>query len=199
MSELRETIESLFAEGDKADKALARSAFFRLQRALGHGEVRAAEPDSASPTGWRVNAWVKQGILLGFRFGDTADMSSDHGKWPFFDKDTMTVKRPGLEGGFRIGHPRLQLRRRAGPGLRANNGPTDRSVTHQERHVGPERPFLHTIEELPKRSPRRFDAVRSQGQVDEIATRAACRRTGPQDIEQTRQRSTAEIGHAKTA
>jgi 2,3,4,5-tetrahydropyridine-2-carboxylate N-succinyltransferase len=60
-----------------------------LQRGLGHGEIRAADRDSSAPTGWRVNTWVKQGILLGFRFGDTVDVSADHGKWPFYDKDTM--------------------------------------------------------------------------------------------------------------
>jgi 2,3,4,5-tetrahydropyridine-2-carboxylate N-succinyltransferase len=100
--ELRETIEHLFTIGGGADKARARDAFFELQAALSRGHVRAAEPDKASPSGWRVNTWVKQGILLGFRFGDLVDCSSDHGKWPFFDKDTMTLRRPTLEDGVRI-------------------------------------------------------------------------------------------------
>jgi 2,3,4,5-tetrahydropyridine-2-carboxylate N-succinyltransferase len=99
---LASTIESLFAQGDRADKAAARAAFFELQQALGRGDVRAAEPDPASPSGWRVNAWVKQGILLGFRFGDVKDLSADHGKWPFYDKDTMTLKKPGVDAGVRI-------------------------------------------------------------------------------------------------
>ncbi len=102
MTELRERITRLFAEGSDADKPSAREAFFALQRALGLGEVRAAEPDPAAPGGWRVNAWVKQGILLGFRFGDVVDVSADHGKWPFYDKDTMPVKKPGLGAGVRI-------------------------------------------------------------------------------------------------
>jgi 2,3,4,5-tetrahydropyridine-2,6-dicarboxylate N-succinyltransferase len=45
------------------------TAFMALRTALESGDVRAASPDAASPSGWRVNAWVKQGILLGFRFG----------------------------------------------------------------------------------------------------------------------------------
>jgi 2,3,4,5-tetrahydropyridine-2-carboxylate N-succinyltransferase len=49
-----------------------------------------------------VNTWVKQGILLGFRFGDVVDVSADHGRWPFYDKDTMPVKKPGLAAGVRI-------------------------------------------------------------------------------------------------
>ncbi len=99
---LQQTIESLFAEGAKADKSAAREAFFELQRRLSAGTIRAAEPDAHAPSGWRVNPWVKQGILLGFRFGDVADMSADHGRWPFYDKDTMALKKPGLASGVRI-------------------------------------------------------------------------------------------------
>ena len=99
---LADTIAALFAQGDGADKAAARAAFFDLQKQLSTGEARAAEPDAASPSGWRVNAWVKQGILLGFRFGDTVDLSADHGRWPFYDKDTMPLKKPGLAAGVRI-------------------------------------------------------------------------------------------------
>ena len=99
---LAETIAQLFGQGAQADKAAARDAFFTLQKQLAAGEVRAAEPDPASPSGWRVNTWVKQGILLGFRFGDTVDVSADHGKWPFYDKDTMPLKKPGLSAGVRI-------------------------------------------------------------------------------------------------
>lgn len=102
MTKLGETISALFAAGAKADKIEARQAFRALQRALNAGEVRAAEPDASAPSGWRVNTWVKQGILLGFRFGDIVDLSADHGKWPFFDKDTMPVKKPMLTDGIRI-------------------------------------------------------------------------------------------------
>jgi len=99
---LQRRIEALFAAGERADKTEARAAFLELQTALGKGEVRAAEPDPAAASGWRVNAWVKQGILLGFRFGDTIDMSADHGRWPFYDKDTMPLKKPGVAAGVRI-------------------------------------------------------------------------------------------------
>jgi 2,3,4,5-tetrahydropyridine-2-carboxylate N-succinyltransferase len=102
VSALAETIAALFAAGETADRAAAREAFAALRDALDRGEVRAAEPDASMPAGWRVNAWVKQGILLGFRFGDTVDASADHGKWPFYDKDTMPLKKPGVEAGVRI-------------------------------------------------------------------------------------------------
>jgi len=95
-------IERLVAAGAGADRDAARAAFAKLREALSAGTVRAAEPDPASPAGWRVNAWVKQGILLGFRFGDTVDVSMDHGRWPFYDKDTLPLKRPGAAAGVRI-------------------------------------------------------------------------------------------------
>src|ERR1700683_740104 len=99
---LEDTIGRLFAAGSGADKAASRDAFFELQCALSEGRGRAAEPDADSVSGWRVNVWVKQGILLGFRFGDVADVSADHGKWPFYDKDTLPVKRPGLAAGVPV-------------------------------------------------------------------------------------------------
>ena len=96
---LKDTIEALVAAGAAADKAAGRAAFSELQKALEAGTVRSAEPDTSSPTGWRVNTWVKQGILLGFRFGDLVDLSAG---LPFYDKDTMAVQRPGVGGGVRI-------------------------------------------------------------------------------------------------
>lgn len=102
MSQLAERIETLAAAGADVDRAAARAAFAELRAALSAGEVRAAEPDAAAPGGWRVNAWVKQGILLGFRIGETVDVSADHGRWPFYDKDTLPLKRPDPASGVRI-------------------------------------------------------------------------------------------------
>jgi 2,3,4,5-tetrahydropyridine-2,6-dicarboxylate N-succinyltransferase len=102
ISSLSADISALFSAGANADRERARDAFVRLRAALSAGEVRAAEPDPSTPSGWRVNAWVKQGILLGFRFGDVVDMSADHGQWPFFDKDTMPLKRFTAAAGVRV-------------------------------------------------------------------------------------------------
>jgi 2,3,4,5-tetrahydropyridine-2,6-dicarboxylate N-succinyltransferase len=99
---LADEIADLVEAGPKADVDAARTAFVQLRGMLSTGKVRAAEPDGAAPTGWRVNTWVKQGILLGFRHGAIVDMSADHGRWPFFDKDTMTLKRFTPEQGVRI-------------------------------------------------------------------------------------------------
>jgi 2,3,4,5-tetrahydropyridine-2,6-dicarboxylate N-succinyltransferase len=102
MNELEAAITALFAAGADADRDGARDVFTRLRAALSAGDVRAAEPDPAAPSGWRVNAWVKQGILLGFRFGQVVDASADHGRWQFFDKDTLPLKRLDAAAGVRI-------------------------------------------------------------------------------------------------
>lgn len=99
---LAERIDALFNAGASADREAARDAAAALRVALSAGEVRAAEPDAEAPTGWRVNAWVKRGILLAFRFGDAVDMSADHGRWPFFDKDTLPLRRFDAGSGVRI-------------------------------------------------------------------------------------------------
>ena len=99
---LETDIKDLVTAAASADRETARAVFAQLRAALSAGTVRAAEPDPASPVGWRVNTWVKQGILLGFRFGDLADASMDHGRLPFYDKDTLPLKRPGIEARVRI-------------------------------------------------------------------------------------------------
>ena len=76
--------------------------FRDFKEGLNRGKIRAAEPDTAAKTGWRANAWVKKGILLGFRMGVIVDMSIDTSKQPFFDKSTYPV-RPMMGGdGVRI-------------------------------------------------------------------------------------------------
>jgi 2,3,4,5-tetrahydropyridine-2,6-dicarboxylate N-succinyltransferase len=100
--DLQLACERLFTAGTAADKAEGRAVFARLRAALGDGSVRAAEPDPDTPTGWRVNAWVKQGILVGFRCGDVVDMSFDGGRLPFADKDTLPLRRLDPAAGVRL-------------------------------------------------------------------------------------------------
>jgi 2,3,4,5-tetrahydropyridine-2-carboxylate N-succinyltransferase len=102
MLDLAEEIASLFEQGPSASKQQARDTFARLRAELSAGRARAAEPDASPPTGWRVNAWVKQGILLGLRFGDIVDVGIGKGRWPFLDKDTMPLKRLDATSGVRV-------------------------------------------------------------------------------------------------
>ena len=76
--------------------------FQRFKEALNAGEVRAASPDPSCATGWRVNGWVKKGILLGFRMGAIVDMSIDPRRQPWMDKATYPVRRLTVESGVRI-------------------------------------------------------------------------------------------------
>jgi 2,3,4,5-tetrahydropyridine-2-carboxylate N-succinyltransferase len=76
--------------------------FCAFKDALNRGEVRAAEPDPATKTGWRVNAWVKMGILVGFRMGAIVDMSIDLARQPFLDKSTYPVRQMSVDDGVRI-------------------------------------------------------------------------------------------------
>ncbi len=102
MSDLADEITSLFEQGASASKQQARDAFARLRRELSAGRVRSAEPDPSSPTGWRVNAWVKQGILLGLRWGDIVDVGVGKGRWPFLDKDTLPLKPLDVSSRVRV-------------------------------------------------------------------------------------------------
>ena len=100
VSSLKDEITALAAQGDAVDLDAARDAFSRLRRALSDGYVRAAEPDVGTPIGWRVNSWVKQGILLGFRSGRVVEATS--GRMPYFDKDTLPLKPLTLQSGIRL-------------------------------------------------------------------------------------------------
>ena len=95
-------IEQLFDSPPPQYTEDDRRSFEAFKSALNRGEVRAAQPDAASKTGWRVNAWVKKGILLGFRMGKVVDMSVNRERQPFFDKDTYPVKAVNLASQVRI-------------------------------------------------------------------------------------------------
>ncbi len=70
LTQLEQAIERHYAAGPAAvGESTAMTVFLELRSALESGAVRAAGPDPAAATGWRVNAWVKRGILLGFRLG----------------------------------------------------------------------------------------------------------------------------------
>lgn len=97
---LEQKVEWYFAAGNAAvGDAGAAAAFRDLRSALEAGEIRAAEPDRAAPTGWRVNAWVKRGILLGFRLGQLEEGGTD---LSFVDKNTFPLRRFLPEQGIRI-------------------------------------------------------------------------------------------------
>ena len=68
----------------------------RFLDGLEAGEIRAAVPDETAPDGWRVQAWVKQGILAAFSLGRDADSSS--GPLVFRDRDLLRPIARAPEG-----------------------------------------------------------------------------------------------------
>jgi len=101
LTQLQNAIERHFAAGPGAigDDSAMRT-FLLLRAALESGEARAASPDAGTPSGWRVNAWVKRGILLGFRLGVLQESSA--AGLSFVDKDTFPVRHFGSGDGVRV-------------------------------------------------------------------------------------------------
>lgn len=98
---LQDRIEHWFAQGAAAvGNKEAEAAFLELRAGLETGELRAAEPDD-SVLGWRVNAWIKRGILLGFRLGSMVEMGSAEGL-SFIDKLTYPARRFSVADGVRV-------------------------------------------------------------------------------------------------
>lgn len=97
---LRDEIEQLAARqaGDYSSGDLALFAEFRA--ALNRGEIRAAERDAEG--NWQTNAWVKRGILLGFRMGTTIEMTAPGAGLQFLDKDTFPIRKFSLADRVRI-------------------------------------------------------------------------------------------------
>ncbi len=99
---MQNEIEDLFENKPAAYTEEHFRLFQKFKAALNAGEVRAAEPDALTASGWRVNGWVKKGILLGFRMGGVVDMSVNAARQPFFDKATYPVRAFTAESGVRI-------------------------------------------------------------------------------------------------
>jgi 2,3,4,5-tetrahydropyridine-2-carboxylate N-succinyltransferase len=104
LAALEADIERLWAAPPETPSADDLEILAHFRQALDRGEARAAAPDPESPSGWRTNLWVKQGILLGFRLGKIIDMSvaGGSGRLPFFDKDTWPLRPLDLASGVRI-------------------------------------------------------------------------------------------------
>ena len=99
-AELQEGIERLFNEKPEAYSELDEALFEFFREQLNNGSIRAAEADPGEPTGWRVNPWVKKGILLGFKLGGVVDMSGGSGQ--FFDKSTYPLRKITANDGVRV-------------------------------------------------------------------------------------------------
>ena len=99
MKDIQKDIEHYYAAGPEATSdPAARATFEEFRDALAAGTVRAAEKTAG---GWQTNAWVKKGILLGFRIGALVE-SGAQGGLGFVDKDTYPARRFTAEERVRV-------------------------------------------------------------------------------------------------
>jgi 2,3,4,5-tetrahydropyridine-2,6-dicarboxylate N-succinyltransferase len=101
MSSLKSAIERLVALGEVERDPEARQTFLKFRDELTRGKIRAAEKVvvSGNPGRWTVHTWVKQGILLGFRLGELADMTAG---LSFIDKDTFPARHFSIADRVRV-------------------------------------------------------------------------------------------------
>ena len=97
---LRKHVEHLFDNPPPTYSHDDRKAFEQFRAELNAGQVRSAECDAKQPSGWRVNAWVKKGILLGFRMGELVAMPEVGPQ--FFDKATYPLRPLSLAERVRV-------------------------------------------------------------------------------------------------
>jgi 2,3,4,5-tetrahydropyridine-2,6-dicarboxylate N-succinyltransferase len=98
MDSLEIRIERLATTGEAERDAGARSTFLEFRDALTRGKIRAAQKTDGR---WVVNAWVKQGILLGFRLGELRAMGEGSGL-SFVDKDTFPARQFSVADRVRV-------------------------------------------------------------------------------------------------
>src|ERR1700747_99957 len=96
MQSLKSSIERLASMGEVEQKPSARKTFLEFRDALTQGQIRAAEKIEGK---WKVNAWVKQGILLVFRLGTLAEMPAG---LSFVDKDTFPARNFSVADKIRV-------------------------------------------------------------------------------------------------
>src|ERR1700738_2729084 len=88
MPSLQSVIERLATLGEVERNRDAHKTFLEFREQLTQGKIRAAEKSNG---GWKVNTWVKQGILLGFRLGELTTMGD--AIFSFVDKDTFPARQ----------------------------------------------------------------------------------------------------------
>jgi 2,3,4,5-tetrahydropyridine-2-carboxylate N-succinyltransferase len=108
LEQLRRDVERITSSG-VTDREAARAVVRTLLEALSEGRIRSAE---RTPEGWRAVEWVKSGILLAFKTGDTrvyepfgrgANEPFGGSTIEFFDRDTLPLRQTrGVEENVRI-------------------------------------------------------------------------------------------------
>ena len=153
-SHLIPAIEAAFADRDRLEAA--RGAVEAVLDALDDGRLRVAEP---GPGGWRVNAFVKQAVLLSFRLTESAVIGGApiHGEFgPAMWFDKVAPKFAGWgEAEFKA------ARLRAVPG----------SIVRRGAHVGPDVVLMPSFVNIGAR-------IEAGTMIDTWATIGSCAQIG---------------------
>jgi 2,3,4,5-tetrahydropyridine-2-carboxylate N-succinyltransferase len=96
--EMRKRIEEIYGRSESTRPPDFEDLFDQFMQGLNSGKIRSAEP---SDSGWKVNGWVKKGILLGFRYG-TFDDYSPNDSFRYYDKSTYPLRQTRLEEEVRL-------------------------------------------------------------------------------------------------
>lgn len=115
MPSLQSAIQRFASLGEVEGNPEARKAFLEFREQLTQGKIRAAEKIGGK---WKVNVWVKQGILLGFRLGELSKIGDD-GCLSFVDKDTFPARKFTVEDRVRLvpGGSSVRLGAHVAPGV----------------------------------------------------------------------------------
>src|ERR1041385_3042814 len=97
---LQDQIEALVSRDGGTYSDADFTLFNEFKAALNRGEIRAAERDANGQ--WQTNAWVKRGMLLGFRMGAIIEMTPAGAPLQFLDKDTYPIRRFSTDDRVRI-------------------------------------------------------------------------------------------------
>ncbi|MGI8788697.1 MAG: 2,3,4,5-tetrahydropyridine-2,6-dicarboxylate N-succinyltransferase [Pyrinomonadaceae bacterium] len=95
---LQEKIEQLFTQTEF--DANDHETFNVFKTELRTGRLRSAEKDEDG--NWKANAWVKRGILVGFKMGEMVTMSFSGETLQFFDKNTYPLRPMNLDDKIRL-------------------------------------------------------------------------------------------------
>lgn len=109
MKDKIEMLSNLIKTGNLSndEKKSGRDLVSELLTALESGDVRVAEP---ADNGWKVNTWVKKGILAGFGLSETIKLEDNS---QFVDKDLYGLREISLELSARLTPPASGVRRGA--------------------------------------------------------------------------------------
>jgi len=88
MDDLPRKIEALYQRKERISPKMFEPIFQEFINGLNRGIFRAAKPENGR---WKVNPWVKQGILLGFRAGKIRPVQQD-AVFYFSDKHTFPTR-----------------------------------------------------------------------------------------------------------